>query len=134
MDDDNLTEEPTKKLTPFERMVLARFDDLARTLGTFQRDTNERLEKLEAKALDTKPIWAQALTEIAEIKAEIAEVKAEIAELKAEIAEVKAEVAEVKAQTIEIKSKVTVLDRRLQNVERAIVALVADGGLLTPSQ
>ena len=105
MADDNLSnseQDPTPKLTPFERTVLQRFDQV-----------DERLDKLEAKALDTKPIWAQALQEIGEVKAEV---------------------AEVKAQGIEIKAKVTLLDRRLQNVERAIVALVADPGLLTPSQ
>ena len=119
MADDNLSnpeQDPTHKLTPFERTVLQRFDQV-----------DERLDKLEVKALDTKPIWAQALKEIAEVKTDISKVKADVAE-------VKADVAEVKAQGIEIKAKVTVLDRRMQNVERAIVALIADGGLLTPPQ
>ncbi len=36
-------------------------------------DLNKRLEKLEAKQYDTKPIWEQALAEIVETRAEIRE-------------------------------------------------------------
>lgn len=49
--------EETHKLTPFETLVLRRFDQI-----------DERLTRLEAKALDTKPIWERALAEIVEVK------------------------------------------------------------------
>jgi hypothetical protein len=44
----------------FEERVFARFDDL-----------DARLQKLEARAYDTKPIWEQALKEIIETRREL---------------------------------------------------------------
>jgi septal ring factor EnvC (AmiA/AmiB activator) len=44
----------------FEGRVFARFDDL-----------DARLQKSEARAFDTKPIWEQALKEIVETKREL---------------------------------------------------------------
>ncbi len=51
----------------FEERVFARFDALDSTL----RDLNDRLQKLEARAYDTKPIWEQALKEILETRCEL---------------------------------------------------------------
>ena len=42
MANDDLHEQPTQKFTPFETMVMARFDDLTARLTRFQHDTNER--------------------------------------------------------------------------------------------
>jgi len=44
----------------FEERVFARFDALDSTL----KDLDARLQKLEAKSYDTKPIWERALNEI----------------------------------------------------------------------
>jgi hypothetical protein len=51
----------------FEERVFARFDALDSTL----RDLDSRLQVLEAKAYDTKPIWEQALKEIMETRREL---------------------------------------------------------------
>lgn len=51
----------------FEERVFARFDDLDSGL----RDLDARLQKLEARAYDTKPIWEQALKEILETRREL---------------------------------------------------------------
>lgn len=51
----------------FEERVFARFDALDSTL----RDLDSRLQKLETKADDTKPIWEQALKEIMETRREL---------------------------------------------------------------
>jgi chromosome segregation ATPase len=66
-DTDSSESEPTQKLTPFQTMVLARFDQIDARFDQI----DERLDKLEAKALDTKPIWQQALAEILEMKGEL---------------------------------------------------------------
>jgi hypothetical protein len=58
-----MSEETTQNMNgkrSFEEQVLARFDDL-----------DARLQKLEARAYDTKPIWEQALKEIAETRREL---------------------------------------------------------------
>ena len=91
MSDDNLLDpekEPTQKLTPFERTVLQRFDQINVRLDQVDERFNhvderfnqvdERLNNLEAKALDTKPIWEQALAEILNVKAEVVEIKDEL--------------------------------------------------------
>jgi len=51
----------------FEERVFARFDALDSTL----KDLDSRLQILEAKAYDTKPIWEQALQEILETRREL---------------------------------------------------------------
>ena len=105
MANDNLLDpeqEPTQKLTPFERTVLQRFDQINVRLDHVDERFNqvderfnqvderfnqvderlnqvdERLNNLEAKALDTKPIWDQALAEILNVKAEVVEIKDEL--------------------------------------------------------
>jgi len=81
MAEDNLSNaehEPTQKLTPFERTVLLRFDQIDLRFNQVDERFNqvdERLNKLEAKALDTKPIWEQALAEILDVKAEVVAIK-----------------------------------------------------------
>ncbi len=49
---------------PFEERVLSAIQDM-------RADFNSRLEKLEAKSYDTKPIWERALAEIVETRQEM---------------------------------------------------------------
>jgi hypothetical protein len=51
----------------FEERVFARFD----AQDAILRDLDARLEKLEARAYDTKPIWEQAIKEIMETRREL---------------------------------------------------------------
>lgn len=51
----------------FEERVFARFDALDATL----RGLDSRLQILEAKAYDTKPMWERALQEIIETRREL---------------------------------------------------------------
>ncbi len=53
----------------FEERVFARFDAIDARLN----DVDTRLQKLEARQYDTKPIWENALTEIKELRAEMNE-------------------------------------------------------------
>jgi chromosome segregation ATPase len=55
----------------FEARVFARFDGME---GRFD-SLDTRVQALEARALDTKPIWERALAEILEVKQGVAEVK-----------------------------------------------------------
>lgn len=66
MSDKHQTQE-TPDSRSFEERVFARFDALdARFNGM-----DERLQALEAKRYDTKPIWERALNEIAETRKEM---------------------------------------------------------------
>ena len=53
----------------FEERIFARFD----ALDTSIRDLDSRLQTLEARAYDTKPIWENALKEIADTRVEMRE-------------------------------------------------------------
>ena len=55
----------------FEERVFARFDALDATITTGLRELDARLQKLEARAYDTKPIWEQALKEIMDTRREL---------------------------------------------------------------
>src|SRR5713101_7027334 len=55
----------------FEERVFARFDAME---GRFD-GVDTRVGALEARALDTKPIWERALAEILEVKQGVGEVK-----------------------------------------------------------
>ncbi len=52
---------------PFEERVFARFDAVDSGL----KDLDARMQKLEARNYDTKPIWEQALKEIMETRREL---------------------------------------------------------------
>jgi phage shock protein A len=55
----------------FEERVFARFDVLNNALTTGLRELDARLQKLEARACDTKTIWEQALKEIMDTRREL---------------------------------------------------------------
>src|SRR6267154_1586035 len=94
-----MSEETTRDLSDkrsFEERVFARFDAIDACFGTVDArfDTmearfdarfssiderldglNSRVQSLEAKALDTKPIWEQALVAIVEVQESIYDIK-----------------------------------------------------------
>jgi len=59
---------------PFEERIFARFDAVDSAI----QGLDSRVQKLEIRAYDTKPIWEQALKEILETKREIAETRREL--------------------------------------------------------
>ncbi|MFN2455206.1 MAG: hypothetical protein ABR577_13390 [Pyrinomonadaceae bacterium] len=65
-----MSEDITQKMEDnrsFEERVFARFDALDARFD----DMEIRLQRLEARAFDTKPIWEQALKEIIETRREL---------------------------------------------------------------
>jgi hypothetical protein len=61
--------DPMNGKRPFEERVFARFD----ALDSAMRDTDSHVQKREARAYDTKPIWEQFLKEIVETRRELSE-------------------------------------------------------------
>jgi chromosome segregation ATPase len=51
--------------------AIRNLDSRMQALEVGAKDTNLRLERLEARAYDTKPIWEQALKEIVETRREV---------------------------------------------------------------
>jgi predicted nuclease with TOPRIM domain len=93
-------------------MVLVRFDDLTATLTSFQHDTNERLEKLESKALDTKPIWERALAEILEVKGDVVEVKDRLHRVEGQLGILSEDVVKVRADLQGFNRRIMALEKR----------------------
>jgi ribosomal protein L29 len=93
------------------------------------QEVKVRLEALEktvnARSLETKPIWERALAEIAETRAELAETRAELAETRAEL---KAELAETR---VELKGELaetrTELKAELAETRAELRAEMKDG-------
>ena len=84
--DENTDEMNSKR--PFEERVFARFDAVdARfdavdsrfdAVDSANHGLDSRVQRLEIRAYDTKPIWEQALKEIIETKREILETRREM--------------------------------------------------------
>ena len=106
-----MSEESTKELAnrvSFEQRVFARFDSI-----------DARLEKLESRSYDTKPIWEKALAVIVETGLEVGELKTKV-----EAIETKVDVIETKVEAIE--TKVDVIESRVGSLERDVAALKND--------
>ena len=103
----------------FEERILARFDSMEARFDRRFDGLDSRVQALEAKAFDTKPIWERALTEILGVKQGVADVKQDVAELKQDVGEVKDRVA-----NIERKFDVLILDMmQLRGDQRRVNSL-----------
>ena len=94
-----MNEEPTKNFSEtrsFEERVFMRFDAV-----------DSRLERLESRSYDTKPIWERALKEIHETRIELGDVKAGLAGVKTDVAGLKTDVAGLKTDVTGLKTDVT---------------------------
>ena len=99
-----MNEEPTRNLSDhrsFEERVFARFDSI-----------DARLEKLESRSYDTKPIWERALKEILETRLEVGDLKKQLS------------VVEKKVDAVETKTHA--IETRLGTVEAEIIGLRKD--------
>lgn len=100
----SMSEETTRELPnrgSFEQRVFARFDSMDNRFDGI----DARLEKLESRSYDTKPIWEKALAAIMETGLEVGELKIKVAaiETKVDAIETKVDAIETKVETIESK-------------------------------
>ena len=89
------------------RQILARLDGLE--------------QKVDAKLMDTRPIWERALAEIVATRAELSEARAELAETRSELSETRSELAETRAELAETRTELaefrTSVEGRLDKLE-----------------
>jgi chromosome segregation ATPase len=108
-----MNEEPTKDLPgkkSFEERVFARFDAM-----------DSRLERLEARSYDTKPIWEKALTAIVETGKEVAEIKNRVAVIETAIAGLATDVGVLKTDVRVLKADVSGLNTNYGGIKNEFV-------------
>lgn len=99
-----MSEEPTPDMNgkrSFEERVFARFDALDSTL----KDLDARLQKLEAKSYDTKPIWERALAEILAVSQKLDTVERKLNVLSQDMLALRADQTRLEDQMDKIESK-----------------------------
>src|SRR5215831_5173788 len=103
-----MNEEITRELTDngsFASRVFARFDAI-----------DARLEKLEARSYDTKPIWERALKSIMESGLEVGEIKTQLGVIEGRVGVIEGKVGV-------IEGKVGVIEDKVQSIESEIGAM-----------
>ena len=96
-----MNEEPTKDLPnrmSFEERVFARFDSV-----------DARLEKLESRAYDTKPIWERALAAIMEVGLEMGEIKGKVGVIEGKVGVIEGKVGVIEGKVGVIETDVAVM-------------------------
>ena len=81
----------------FEESVFLRFDALDASI----RDLDGRVQKLEERSYDTKPIWERALKEIVETRRELSK-----------------RLTKVEAIVFEVRANLSEMEDRVENLER----------------
>src|SRR6266851_3727918 len=107
-----MNEEPTQNFSEtrsFEERVFMRFDAV-----------DARLERLESRSYDTKPIWERALKEIHETRIELGDMKAGLAGVKTDVAGLKTVVTGVKYDMAGLKNDMTGLKNEFSDAKREV--------------
>ena len=101
-----MSEERTRDLPDnrsFEERVFARFDGV-----------DSRVQALETRALDTKPIGERALAEILDVKQGVAEVKEGVEDIKRKIDLLSLDIVQVRADQRRVDKRMDTLESRPQ--------------------
>ena len=115
-----MNEETTRDLPSkpsFEERVFARFDSV-----------DARIERLEARSYDTKPIWEQALKAIMETKQELGEVKSKVLVIESNLMVIETDLAEVKTDLVEVKNDLGAVKTDIVEVKTDIAGMKTDSG------
>ncbi len=100
---ENRREEVNEELTQ-EQPGARRFEErVLSALAEMRADFNERLEKLEARASDTKPIWERALAEIVEVRKRLEDFDARFDRLETQLDRTTSAAHETRADVRELK-------------------------------
>jgi chromosome segregation ATPase len=83
----------------FEERVFARFDGIE----SFLRSLDGRVQVLESRSHDTKPIWERALNEILETRSEVSGLKNNVSGLKNDVSGLKNDVSGLKSDVSGLK-------------------------------
>ena len=99
-----MSEEKTEDISDsrsFEERVFARFDAIDARLS----DLDSRLQKLEQKSYDTKPIWERALTEILAVSQKLDTVERKLNVLSQDMLTLRADQTRIEDRMDKLESK-----------------------------
>lgn len=99
---------------PFEERIFARFDGIEEYL----RSLDPRVQVLESRGYDTKPIWERALKEILETRVELKEIRDEVKETRDEVKETRDELKDTRYDLNTFKREVT---ERLDQIQMVVL-------------
>lgn len=105
-----MNEEPTRKLPDdlsFEERVFARFDSI-----------DGRLEKLESRNYDTKPIWERALKEILETRLEVGDIRKQLGAVETKTRAIETRLETAAAETMGLRRDYSSLRSELVETQR----------------
>ena len=117
-----MSQEITRNLngdSPFEERVFARFDGIE----AYLRSLDPRVQVLESRSYDTKPLWERALKEILETRLEFGELKTEVAGVKSSVTELHTDVGGLKNTGGELHSLVTGLQTEVSGFKSSVTDL-----------
>ena len=104
----------------FEQQVLGRLDAIdarLKTLDTIDVRLKAVEEQSERRALDTKPIWERALTEILDVKQELGGVKQELGEVKQSLHNVERKLDVLSRDIVQVRADQGYLESRIEKLE-----------------
>ena len=107
----------------FERFD-ARFGSIEQRLDKIEAEFGQRLEKIEARNYDTKPIWERALAAIMETNLEVGGLKKQVASIEGKVGVIEGRVGVIEHEITAMKK--TIRDG-LVDVRRALKHRVAVG-------
>jgi chromosome segregation ATPase len=104
---------------PFEERVFARFDGIE----SFLRSLDGRVQVLESRSHDTKPIWERALKEILETGLEVGEVKSKVGVIESKVGVIESKVGVIESKVGVIESKVGVIESKVAVIETEVAGV-----------
>lgn len=108
-----MNEEPTKDLSgkkSFEERVFERFDAV-----------DARLEKLESRSHDTKPIWERALKAIMETGLEVGEVKNKVTAIEQRVEVIENKVGGIETEVAVMRTDYGAIRSEFEDLKRELV-------------
>lgn len=103
----------------FEERVFARFDAVDENL----RGLDSRLQVVESRAYDTKPIWERALKEILETRLEMVTLTTKVGALEGKVAAIEGKVAAIEGNVAAIEGNVGALGTKVESLEGKVGTL-----------
>jgi predicted nucleic acid-binding Zn-ribbon protein len=111
-----MNEEPTENLNEtrsFEERVFARFDAFDERFDS----VDARLERLETRSYDTKPIWERALKAIMDLGMEMGDVKTKVSVIEGKVGVIEGKVGIIEDKVSVIEGKVSVIEGKVGVIE-----------------